>query len=159
MDSAMATMIVNKLNRQLNMGLPLNNCHTYVDLVTLTIDKAIHKNLGLEGSSSAARPSIEPTRAARSEVKEDIVIVGQAIRLPGDINNAESLWKALIDQQDDIMTPIPEARWDHKSFYRPPDSKNPPATCDITLDKAGFVELAGFDHSFFGISSAEAFHV
>ena len=54
---------------------------------------------------------------------------------------------------------IPEDRWHHKSFYRPPDSKNPPATCDITLDKAGFVELAGFDHSFFGISSAEAFHV
>jgi hypothetical protein len=32
---------------------------------------------------------------------------------------------------------------------------------DITLDEARFVELAGFDHSesFFGISSAEAFHV
>ena len=157
MDSAMATMIVNKLNRQLNMGLPLNTCHTYVDLVSLT--KAIHKNLGLEGSSSAARPSTEPSRAARSKLEEDIVIVGQAVRLPGDINNADSLWKALIDQRDDIMTPIPEARWDHKSFYRHPDSKNPPATCDITLDKAGFVELAGFDHSFFGISSAEAFHV
>ena len=147
--------MVNKLNRQLNMGLPLNTCHTYVDLVSLT--KAIHKNLGLEGSSSAALPSIKS--AAHSESKEDIVIVGQAVRLPGDINNAESLWKALIDQRDDIMTPIPEARWDHKSFYRHPDSKDPPAPCDITLEKAGFVELAGFDHSFFGISSAEAFHV
>jgi hypothetical protein len=157
MDSAMATMIVNKLNRQLNIGLPLNSCHTYVDLVSLT--KAIHKNLGLEGPSPAARPSTEAVRAVRSELKEDIIIVGQAVRLPGDINNAESLWKALIDQRDDIMTSIPEARWDHKSFYRSQDSKNPPATCDITLDNAGFVELAGFDHSFFGISSAEAFHV
>ena len=92
----MATMIVNKLN----MGLPLNTCHTYVDLVSLT--KAIHKNLGLEGSSSAARPSSEPPRVVRSELKEDIVIVGQAVRLvPGDINNAESLWKALIDQRDE----------------------------------------------------------
>ena len=151
----MATMIVNKLNHQLDMGLPLNTCHTYVDLVSLT--KAIHKNLGLEGSSSDARPSTKP--AARSELKEEIVIVGQAVRLPGDINNAESLWKALIDQRDDIMTPIPEARWDHKSFYRSPDSKEPPAPCDITLEKAGFIDLAGFDHSFFGISSAEAFHV
>jgi len=151
----MATMIVNKLNRQLNMGLPLNTCHTYVDLVSLT--KAIHKNLGLEGPSSTARPSIKS--AARPELKEDIVIVGQAVRLPGDINNAEGLWKALINQRDDIMTPIPEARWDHKSFYRSPDSKEPPAPCDITLEKAGFVDLAGFDHSFFGISSAEAFHV
>ena len=151
----MATMIVNKLNRQLNMGLPLNTCHTYVDLVSLT--KAIHKNLGLEVSSSTDRPSNKA--AARPELKEDIVIVGQAVRLPGDINNPESLWKALIDQRDDIMTPIPEARWDHKSFYRSPDSKDPPAPCDITLEKAGFIDLAGFDHSFFGISSAEAFYV
>ena len=151
----MATMIVNKLNRQFNMGLPLNTCHTYVDLVSLT--KAIYKNLGLEGSSSTTLPSSK--HVTRSQLKEDIVIVGQAVRLPGDINNAEGLWKALIDQRDDIMTPIPEARWDHKSFYRSPDSKDPPAPCDITLDKAGFIDLAGFDHSFFGISSAEAFHV
>ena len=77
------------------------------------------------------------------------------MRLPGDINNAESLWKALIDQQDNIMTPIPEAGWDHKSFYWSPT----PAPCDVTFEKAGFIDLAGFDHSFFGISSAEAFHV
>lgn len=100
----MATMIVNKLNRQLNMGLPLNTCHTYVDLISLT--KAIHKNLGFE-SSSTTSSSTKPT--ARSELKEDIVIVGQAVRLPGDVSNAESLWKALIDQRSDIMTPIPEA--------------------------------------------------
>ena len=150
----MATMIVNKLNRQLNMSLPLNTCHTYVDLVSLT--KAIHKNLGLEETST---PCPSTKLATRPELKEDIVIVGQAVRLPGDINTAEGLWKALIDQRDDIMTPIPEARWDHKSFYRSPDSKDPPGPCDITLDKAGFVDLAGFDHSFFGISSAEAFHV
>ena len=104
----MATMIVNKLNRQLNLSLPLNTCHTYIDLVSLT--KAIHKNLGLEGSSSAARSSTEPTRAARSELKEDIVIVGQAVRLPGDINNADSLWKALIGQRDDIMLQLPRRR-------------------------------------------------
>ena len=138
----MATMIVNKLNRQLYMGLPLNICHTYVDLVSLT--KAIHKSLGLEGSSSTARPSTKS--AARSELKEDVVI---AVHLPKDINNSESLWKALIDQRDDIMTLIPEARWDHKSFYRHPDSKDPPGPCDITLEKAGFVDLAGFVQNFF----------
>ena len=154
MDSAMATMIVNKLNRQLNMGLPLNTCHTYVDLVSLT--KAIYKNLGLE-ESSTARPLTKP--ATRQELKEDIVIVGQAVRLPGDINTPESLWRALIDQRDDIMTPVPEARWDQKSFYRSPDSKDPPGPCDITLEKAGFIDIAGFDHLFFGISSAEAFYV
>ena len=118
MDLSMATMIVNKLNRQFNMGLPLNTCHTYVDLVSLA--KAIHKNFALEGSSSTIRPLSK--LAARSQLKEDVVIVGQAVRLPGDINNAEGLWKALIDQRDDIMTSIPEAIWDHKS----PDSKELP---------------------------------
>ena len=33
-------------------GPSMNTCHTYLDLVSLT--KAIHKNLGLEGSSLAA---------------------------------------------------------------------------------------------------------
>ena len=86
-DSAMATMIVNKPNRQFNMGLPLNTCYTYFDLVSLT--KAVHKSLGLEGSSTAPS-STKPT--ARSALKEDIVIVGQVVCLPGDINNAEGLW-------------------------------------------------------------------
>lgn len=62
----MATMIVNKLNRQLNMGLPLNTCHTYIDVAS-------------QGSSSSARSSTKPTRAAHSEFKEDIVIVGQVV--------------------------------------------------------------------------------
>jgi hypothetical protein len=124
-------------------GPSFEHLHTYVNLVSLI--KAIHKSLGLEGFSSIDRPSIKP--AARSELKEDFIIVGQAVRLPGDINNAESLWKAPIGQRDDIMTPIPEARWDHKSFYRSPDSKNPPGPCNITLERAGFVDLAGFDHS------------
>ncbi|KAF8151526.1 hypothetical protein B0H34DRAFT_132545 [Crassisporium funariophilum] len=155
MDSAMATKIVNQLNRQLNLGLPLNTCHTYIDLVSLT--DAIHKKLGLEGPALGARASAKTTR--RSDFKEEIVIVGQAVRLPGDISTTDAFWKALIDQRDDIMTPIPAARWDHESFYRHPDSKDPPGPCDITLEKAGFVDLAGFDHSFFGISSAEAFHV
>ena len=99
MDSAMATMIVNKLRCQLNIGLPLNTCHTHIDLVFLA--KAIHKNFGLE--ESASLPSTKLARATRSELKADIVIISQAICLPEDINNSEILWKALIDRRDDAM--------------------------------------------------------
>ena len=67
--ASMATTIVNKLNM------------VFLDLVSLT--KAIHKNLGIE-DSSATRLFSKLT--ARSQLKEDIVIVGQAVRLPGDIN-------------------------------------------------------------------------
>jgi hypothetical protein len=68
-------------------------------------------------------------------LKEDIDVDNQAIcLLPGDINNAESLC-----QRDDIMNPIPEARWDHKNST---DllSLNILLLPNTTLDKAGFVE-------------------
>ncbi|KAF8900861.1 hypothetical protein CPB84DRAFT_1778561 [Gymnopilus junonius] len=155
MDSAMSTSIVNKLNQELDLHLPLNTCHTHVDLISLT--NAILSNLGLDGPSTKIRPS---TRVSPlNHEKEEIVIVGQSIRLPGDIYNLESFWKALIDQRDDIATTVPPHRWDHASFYRAPDSKDPPGPCDITLERAGFIEYEAFDHTFFGISSAEAFHV
>ena len=68
MDSAMAMILVNKLSCcQLNMGLPLNTYHAYVDLVSLM--KAIHKHLGLEEYSTAP-PSTE---------LENIAIVGQVV--------------------------------------------------------------------------------
>lgn len=155
MDSAMSTMIINKLNRELDMNLPMNTCHTHIDLVSLT--NAILSDLGMDVSSSKVRPSARV--APQTNEKEEIVIVGQAIRLPGDIDSPESFWKALIDKREDIITPVPASRWDHASFYRAPDSKEPPSPCDITLEKAGFVDSYSFDHSFFGISSAEAFHV
>ena len=56
MDLAMATLIMNKLDHQLNMGLPLNTCHTHVDLVSLT---------KTEGPPSA-RPSTDLTRPPAS---------------------------------------------------------------------------------------------
>ncbi|KAF9473131.1 ketoacyl-synt-domain-containing protein [Pholiota conissans] len=155
MDSAMSTLIVNKLNRELDMSLPLNTCHTYIDLVSLT--NAILSDLGMDETASKARPTTWTAPPVRE--KEEIVIVGQAVRLPGDIDTTESFWKALIDKREDIITPVPASRWDHASFYRAPDSTEPPAPCDITLEKAGFVDSYSFDHAFFGISSAEAFHV
>jgi hypothetical protein len=151
----MSTMIVNKLNRQLDMALPLNTCHTYIDLVSLT--NAILSDLGMDAASPKVPSSPRVQRQVRE--KEEIVIVGQAVRLPGDIDTPESFWKALIDKREDIITAVPASRWDHASFYRAPDSTEPPAPCDITLEKAGFVDSYSFDHTFFGISSAEAFHV
>jgi len=149
----MSTKIVNRLNRELGMHLPLNTCHTYIDLASLT--NAIVSEPGIEGPASLE------TRASRkpSLVHEEVVIVGQSIRLPGDIQTPRSFWEALIEQRDDIMTPVPPSRWDHTSFYRAPDSSDPPSPCDISLDKAGWIDLASFDHSFFGLGLSEAFFV
>jgi acyl transferase domain-containing protein len=99
------------------------------------------------------------TPSISSDSLEEVVIVGQALRLPGDINNADEFWAALTQKREDIIGPIPEDRWDHASFYKGPDSELEERPCDITLDKAGFINITDFDHTFFGISSIEAYHV
>ena len=149
----MSTKIVNCLNRQLEMHLPLNTCHTYLDIGSLT--NAIVAEHGIEDSASSE------TRAFRrpSLAQEEVVIVGQSVRLPGDIQNPRSFWEALMEQRDDIMTPVPPSRWDHASFFRAPNSNDPPSPCDISLDKAGWIDLTSFDHSFFGLGLSEAFFV
>jgi len=92
-------------------------------------------------------------------MREEIVIVGQALRLPGDINTSESFWEALMKKRDDIMTPVPADRWHHSSFYHPPSPTSPPQVCDISFEKAGFVDVAHFDNNFFGISAPEALFI
>ncbi|CAA7264466.1 unnamed protein product [Cyclocybe aegerita] len=154
MDSNMAVRIVNKLNGLFSLQLPLNACHTYINLTQLT--QAVLAELGLEIAPKHGRPSLAPP--IRKDA-EEVVIVGQALRLPGDINTPESFWEALVNKRNDIMTPVPEDRWDHASFYRPLSSDTPPQPGDINFEKAGFVDVAHFDNIFFGISGPEAYYV
>jgi acyl transferase domain-containing protein len=149
MDSDMAVRIVNQINHLFNLNFPLNSCHTYVDIVGLS--GAVLTELGMNENVA-----IEMGRAKPSQSQEDVVIVGQALRLPGDINTPDSFWQALVDKKD-IMTPVPLDRWDQASFYRSPLSTAPPQTCDISFEKAGFIDVANFDGNFFGISTPEAF--
>ena len=153
MDSDMAVRIVNELNHFFKLHLPLNTCHTYLDLASLS--RAVLTELGMNESVNIEEGKAKP---ATIRSQEEVVIVGQALRLPGDINTPESFWQALVDKRD-IMTPIPPDRWDQASFYRSPSSTAPPQTCDITFEKAGFIEVANFDNNFFGISAPEAFCV
>ena len=144
----MAVRIVNELNHFFKLCLPLNTCHTYLDLASLF--GAVLTELGMnEKEVGTAKP---PT----VQSQEEVVIVGQSLRLPGDINTPESFWQALVDKRD-IMTPIPPDRWDQASFYRSPSSTASSQTCDITFEKAGFIDVANFDNNFFGISTPEAF--
>ncbi|KDR66938.1 hypothetical protein GALMADRAFT_232329 [Galerina marginata CBS 339.88] len=154
MDSNMAVRIVNQLNSTFSMNFPLNTCHTLINLTK--ISEAVLVELGLkEARSELPKKPQNPT----STMEEEIVIVGQALRLPGDISTPESFWKALIHKRDDIMTSIPADRWDHSSFYRRPSSTSLPQVCDISFEKAGFIDVAHFDNNFFGISAPEALFV
>ncbi|PPQ97453.1 hypothetical protein CVT26_002801 [Gymnopilus dilepis] len=155
MDSNMAVRIVNELNSTFSLHLPLNACHTSVDLQSMC--EAIMVELGIKGERQASSgPRDQPTT---TNMKEEVVIVGQALRLPGDINTPDAFWEALINKRNDIMIPVPPDRWDHASFYRSPTSLEPPQIGDINFEKAGFVDVAHFDNAFFGISTPEAFFV
>ena len=147
----MAVRIVNELNQFFKLHLPLNTCHTYLDFASLSeavlTELGMNENVTMEVLGTGKSPTVQP--------QEEVVIVGQALRLPGDINTPESFWKALVDKRD-IMTPIPRDRWDHASFYRSPSSTAPVQTCDINFEKAGFIDVANFDNNFFGISTPEA---
>ncbi|KAF8217001.1 hypothetical protein K438DRAFT_2007702 [Mycena galopus ATCC 62051] len=155
MDSAAALVIVGKLNKHFDgLNLPRNMCHTHVDLNSLTA--AISERLSrLEDAPPQVLPSI--TRAAGLSSSEEVVIVGQAVRLPGDLNTPEAFWEALLGMREDLFIPVPQGRWDHASFYRKPGDPAKPG--DITFERAGFVEVESFDNTFFGISAPEAFSV
>ncbi|RDB30947.1 6-deoxyerythronolide-B synthase EryA1, modules 1 and 2 [Hypsizygus marmoreus] len=149
MDSTMAIIIVNTLNQRLSLSLPPNTCHNYIDLASLT--SHIFENL------KSDIPLISPIPKAIHKTPhapdpEPIVIIGQALRLPGDINSPESLWKALVDKRQDILTRTPPDRWNHESFKQGPSGR-------ITFDKSGFINITSFDNAFFGIPTPEALFV
>jgi acyl transferase domain-containing protein len=143
----MAVTIVNLINRRFALDLPLNACHTFVDEVQLISE--VTSRLGVH----VRRPhAIHTHPALPSTHQEEVVIVGMACRLPGDINTPNALWEALIARRADLMVPIPTERWDHASFYSPIFQK----PGDITLERAGFISLDSFDNNFFGIPPSEA---
>uniref|UniRef100_A0A8H7XR57 Uncharacterized protein n=1 Tax=Psilocybe cubensis TaxID=181762 RepID=A0A8H7XR57_PSICU len=156
MDSNMAVRIVNKINGLFGLQFPLNACHNLIDLSMLT--DATLVELGLKDPIKQTIESRDLPPLPKLE-GDDVVIVGQALRLPGNVNTPKSFWEALVNKRDDIMTPVPAERWDHSSFYRDPDSNSPPEICDIRFKKAGFIDFTHYDNSFFGISGPEALHI
>ena len=152
MDSTMAISIVNGLNHRLSLDMPPNACHVYINLQELTTH--------VIGKLGPTMHSCPPRQFNISEqphlVVEDVVIVGQSMRLPGQLNSPESFWEALLNRRD-MMAPIPEKRWDHASFYQPDPKQARPG--DISFNRAGFVDFGSFDNTFFGITGPEALSV
>lgn len=153
MDSTMAITIVNGINHRLGLDIPPNACHVYIDLQELTAFV-----IGKLGPTAPPRQpmQIDVSQQPHQLALEDIVIVGQSLRLPGQLNSPESFWEALISRRD-VMTSIPEKRWDHASFYQPDPERARPG--DITFNRAGFVDFECFDNTFFGITGPEALSV
>ncbi|KAF7970690.1 hypothetical protein HWV62_23296 [Athelia sp. TMB] len=151
MDSACAISIITRLNSAFSphLQLPSNSCHVYVDLQQLTsfIVQQLEISVAPHSVISNSYLMSPPTASG-----DDVVIVGQALRLPGGLNTPELFWDALVQRRDDILTPTPRDRWDQASF-RPSGSPKPG---DILFERAGFVNSHSFDNAFFGITEPEA---
>ena len=142
----MATAIANALNDKFpELQYPVNICYVHVDLASLT-EATILK---LNGVKAAAESSPSNSTPLSSVKDDDVVVVGKAFRLPGSLNSSKKLWETLMSKDDSIIADIPPDRWDHPSFY----------PHDINFNKAGLVDLAHYDHNFFGLTASEAFFV
>lgn len=155
MDSNMATRIVSKLNNRFALDLPISACHDYVDLAALS--QVIFEKLN--ASSLTVSNQLSGAHYAQGNDDLDVVIVGQALRLPGKVNTASAFWDALVHKKQ-VLEHMGNDRWDHSSFYHPPTnppSKPPPGMINFT--QMGRIEVASYDNAFFGISPAEAYFV
>ncbi len=84
---------------------------------------------------------------------DPIAIVGVGCRLPGGIDDADSLWQALLDGRD-LVVDIPGTRWDPARFLDP-TGRTPGRSY---VQQAGMLshDPKAFDAAFFGILPREA---
>ncbi|MBL6986543.1 MAG: SDR family NAD(P)-dependent oxidoreductase [Methylobacter sp.] len=83
---------------------------------------------------------------------EPIAVIGMACRFPGKADSPEQYWQMLRDEVD-AVSPIPEQRWAHSSFYDP-NGEMPGSTY---VNEAAFLgQVDGFDAEFFSIPPREA---
>ncbi|KAF7333309.1 Polyketide synthetase [Mycena venus] len=153
MDSSAALVIVGQLNQRFKLSLPRNTCHTHIDLVSLTA--AISERLR---QVEAPAPAIlSAGRLVDGDALNDVVIVGQAIKLPGNLDTPESFWEALVDMREDLLVPVPQDRWDHASFFT--ETRRLAQSRRHHFRKSGIRRHCHLRQRIFGISSAEAFSV
>jgi acyl transferase domain-containing protein/NAD(P)-dependent dehydrogenase (short-subunit alcohol dehydrogenase family)/thioesterase domain-containing protein len=89
---------------------------------------------------------------AERPLADPVAIVGIGLRMPGGVDDLESLW-ALLEHQRDVVRTIPRERWDAERDFDP----NPEAPGKSYVREAAFADdVDRFDAAFFGISPREA---
>ncbi|MFE4512976.1 SDR family NAD(P)-dependent oxidoreductase [Kitasatospora sp. NPDC056783] len=82
----------------------------------------------------------------------DVAVVGVSCRLPGGLNDLDSLWSALIEGRD-LVTRMPAERFDAQEFT----DVNPLRPGRSYTAAAGVLDdIAGFDAEYFSLSPREA---
>ncbi|KAJ7754163.1 hypothetical protein DFH07DRAFT_886398 [Mycena maculata] len=145
MTSLQAIQVADMLSKHLDgrVQLPPNICYIHLDLQSLI--SGINDLLRVPSNfPGRVTPTVAPVHS-----KDVIVIIGKAFRLPGHLDTDTSLWERLLGKSASAITEIPTDRWDHASFF--PDL--------IGFNRAGLVDVANYDHTFFGLTATEALYV
>lgn len=92
-------------------------------------------------------------KALEDAQTEPIAVIGMACRFPGGANDPETYWR-LIENGQDLVSPVPPERWDADAFYDP----DPETPGKMITKMGGFLNFAPdeFDAPFFSISPKEA---
>jgi acyl transferase domain-containing protein/acyl carrier protein len=84
--------------------------------------------------------------------KERIAIIGVGCRFPGGVNDADSLWRLLVEGREGVVE-VPPDRWNLERYYDP----EPGVAGKSIAKRGGFIDgIDQFDPQFFGISPREA---
>jgi polyketide synthase 13 len=105
----------------------------------------------IEGEPEVVDPTGDDEDWSRIGERADIAIVGLATRFPGDMNNPDEMWDALLEGRDAI-TDLPEGRW--SEFLEEPRLAERIAKART---RGGYLsDIKGFDSEFFALSKMEA---
>ena len=145
------SLLVVKLRKtlcdRLNMDLPPSIIYSYPTIPLLA------EHIRAQLDQEPATLSYAPARQSASPHNEPLAIVGFSCRLPGGVNDPESLWTLLKNGVDAVIK-VPPDRWDSDRYYDP----NPEAPGMTNTREGGFLTcpIDQFDAPFFGISAREA---
>lgn len=85
--------------------------------------------------------------------REPIAVIGTGIRLPGSSSNLSALWDLLIEPRD-LLSQIPEDRFDLEAFYHPNSDYH--GSTNIRSSYFLDEDIRQFDANFFNIKPKEA---
>ncbi|PLB53458.1 ketoacyl-synt-domain-containing protein [Aspergillus steynii IBT 23096] len=85
---------------------------------------------------------------------EPIAVVGLSLRLPGDANDLDGLWR-LLESGEPAWTPVPEDRYNGEAFYHP-SADDPNGTSNHPGGHFISGDIRDFDHTFFHFSKPQA---
>ncbi|WP_243726215.1 type I polyketide synthase, partial [Actinomadura rubrisoli] len=147
-DSLTAVELRNRLNTA--TGRRLSATLVFDHPTPVSLAEHLRGELAGNGTETAA-PPVRAAAAASPDDDDPIAIVAVGCRYPGGAEDPDGFWRLVRDGVD-AMTDLPEDRgWDLGAFDEDADR---PGTYYVR--KGSFVDAAGFDAEFFGISPWEA---